>query len=377
MSDNPRNEKKIFVTRPYLPPLEEFIPYLQRIWDKRWLTNNGDFHREFEQRLAEFLGVRYISLFSNGTLALITALQALRITGEVITTPFSFVATTHALWWNNIQPVFADIESEYFTLDPRKVEAAISPRTTAILAVHVYGYPAKINELQELADIYGLKIIYDAAHAFGVKKDGVSVCNFGDLSILSFHATKVFHTFEGGAIVCHDEKMKKRIDFLKNFGFANEVTVVQPGINAKMNEFQAAFGLLLLNYFDQIVEKRKKIAEFYRIHLSDIPGISMLSIPPTIDYNYSYFPIIIDPARYGLTREELYYLFREKNIMVRRYFYPLISNLPIYHALPSAAKENLPVANKIADNVLCLPIYDELEESELEMIKQILIKRTL
>jgi dTDP-4-amino-4,6-dideoxygalactose transaminase len=365
-------DRPIYVTRPFLPPLEEFLPYLERIWDKKWLTNNGEFHRQFEAELAEFLGVRYLSLFANGTLALITALQALRISGEVITTPYSFVATTHALWWNNIQPVFADIEPEFFTLDPEKVEAAISPRTSAILAVHVYGYPARIEELQELADIYGLKIIYDAAHAFGVKKDGISVLNFGDLSILSFHATKVFHTFEGGAIVCHDEKMKKRIDFLKNFGFANEVTVVQPGINAKMNEVQAAMGLLQLKYFDRVVAARKKVAEFYREHLKDIPGITFPEDIPGVQHNYSYFPVFIHSAEYGRTREEVYQLFRDHHIMVRRYFYPLISNLPIYHALPSASKENLPVANRISEEVLCLPIYDDLEEQQLEKIVDIL-----
>lgn len=368
------SEKKIYVTNPFLPPLEEFLPYLEQIWEKKWLTNNGEFHRRLEEELADFLGVKHLCLFTNGTLALIVALQALRITGEVITTPFSFVATTHALWWNNIHPVFADIDPDFFNLDPKKVEAAITPRTTAILPVHVYGNPCPVDQYQQLADKYGLKIIYDAAHAFGVKKDGMSVLNFGDLSILSFHATKVFHTFEGGAIICHDEKMKKRIDYLKNFGFANEVTVVQPGINAKMNEFQAAMGLLNLKYVDRVVAARKQVAEFYRNRLKDIPGITILQDIPGVEHNYAYFPMLVDADKFGKSREELYQQFRANNILVRRYFYPLISNLPIYQALPSATKENLPVANRIAEKVLCLPIYHELNQDELETIVSIIEK---
>lgn len=265
----------VTVTRPFLPPLEEFNQYLERIWSSKWLTNNGQFHQELEQALCDYLGVKYISLFANGTLALITALQALRITGEVITTPYSFVATTHALWWNNIKPVFVDIEPETCNIDPEKIEAAITPKTTAILPVHVYGYPCNIEKIKQIADIYGLKVIYDAAHAFGVKQKGISILNAGDLSILSFHATKIYTTFEGGAIVCHDEATKKRIDYLKNFGFAGETTVVAPGINAKMNEVQAAMGLLQLKYIDTIIEKRKQRVNLYKELLKINTGHSL------------------------------------------------------------------------------------------------------
>src|SRR5659263_379349 len=283
--------KPIYVTQPALPPLEEFTELLKQIWDNKILTNNGPFHQQFEKELANYLGVKYISVFANGTLALMTALQALRITGEVITTPFSFVATTHSLWWNNIKPVFADIESNTFNLDPEKVEAAITPQTTAIMPVHVYGNPCNLDALQKIADTYGLKLIYDAAHAFGVKVNGNSVLNYGDLSILSFHATKVFNTIEGGAIICQDEKTKKRIDFLKNFGFADEVTVIEPGINAKMNELQAAYGLLQLKYVDENISKRKTITELYREKLTDIPGVKFLNDMKDVDHTYSYFPI--------------------------------------------------------------------------------------
>ena len=303
MTEIPR--EPIYVTRPALPPLDEFVEYLRKIWDTRILTNNGPFHQQFEKELAEYLGVKYLSVFANGTLALVTALQALRITGEVITSPFSFVATTHALWWNNIKPVFVDIEPDYFNLDPEKIEAAITPQTTAIMPVHVYGNPCRVDEIQHIADTYGLKVIYDAAHAFGVTKNGKSVLNYGDLSILSFHATKTFNTIEGGAIICQDEKTKRRIDFLKNFGFADEVTVVEPGINAKMNEIQAAYGLLQLKYIDEYIAKRNVVADLYRNELKDIKGISILNDIEGIRHSYTYFPILINEREYGESRDDV------------------------------------------------------------------------
>jgi dTDP-4-amino-4,6-dideoxygalactose transaminase len=361
-------KKPVFVTQPDLPPLEEFTELLKQIWDNKILTNNGAFHQQFEQALAEYLGVKYISLFSNGTLALITALQALRITGEVITTPFSFVATTHSLWWNNIKPVFADIENDYFNLDPEKVEAAITPQTTAIMPVHVYGNPCKLERFQQIADTYGLKLIYDAAHAFGVKINGNSVLNYGDLSILSFHATKVFNTIEGGAIISPDEKTKKRIDYLKNFGFADETTVIAPGINAKMNELQSAFGLLQLKYVDGCIVKRKKIATIYREQLIGVNGISFLEDIEGVDHSYSYFPILVEKEKYGKSRDELYGRLKKHNIFGRRYFYPLISQFPTYRGLPSSRKENLPVAEQVAEQVICLPIYPDLELSTIDKI---------
>jgi len=362
------SEKPIYVTQPSLPPLEEFTTLLKQIWESKVLTNNGPFHQQFEKELADYLGVKYISVFSNGTLALITALQALRITGEVITTPFSFVATTHSLWWNNIKPVFADIEPDYFNLDPDKVEAAITPQTTAIMPVHVYGNPCKLERFQQIAETYGLKLIYDAAHAFGVKVNGNSVLNYGDLSILSFHATKVFNTIEGGAIISPDEQTKKRIDYLKNFGFANETTVIAPGINAKMNEVQAAYGLLQLKYVDECIEKRKKIASLYSKALQNIDGIDFLKLSPGVDYVYSYFPILVDKEKYGITRDELYEKLKAHNIYGRRYFYPLISQFPTYRGLSSANPENLPVATKVAEQVICLPIYPELGINNINKI---------
>ncbi len=366
---------KIPVTSPLLPPLEEFQPYLEKIWESKWLTNNGQFHQQLEQELCDYLGVKHVCLFSNGTLALITALQALRITGEVITTPFSFVATTHSLWWNNIKPVFVDIEPETFNLDPTKIEAAITPQTTAIMPVHVYGNPCNMEAIQQIADTYNLKVLYDAAHAFGVEKNGESVLNFGDLSVLSFHATKVFNTFEGGAIICHDEKMKRHIDDLKNFGFRGETTVIAPGINAKMNEVQAAFGLLQLKYIDKALARRKVIAETYREKLSDIKGIHFLNDLPDIKHAYSYFPVLIDETEYGKSRDVLYDHLKENNIYARRYFYPLISNFPTYKGLPSAVPDNLPVANEVADKVICLPIYPDLEMSDVNRIVEILKTR--
>lgn len=355
------------VTQPFLSPLEEFIPYLEKIWDSKWLTNNGQFHQQLEEELSRYLGVKYLSLFANGTLALVTALQEMRITGEVITTPFSFVATTHSLWWNNIKPVFADIEPDHFNIDPQKIEAAITPQTTAIMPVHVYGNPCKMDKIKEIADTYGLKIIYDAAHAFGVKFDGNSILNYGDMSVLSFHATKSYNTFEGGAIVCHDEASKKRIDNLKNFGFV-EGNVVSPGINAKMNEVQAAFGLLQLKYMGEVRERRKLIDGRYRKALADIPGISFMAEIDGVEHNYSYFPVLVNKSEYGIDRDGLFEKLAEKDIYSRRYFYPLISNFSTYKSLSSAAVSNLPVANKVADEVLCLPIYPDLSGEDQEKI---------
>lgn len=368
-----QENKPIYVTQPALPPIEEFTEYLKIIWDNKILTNNGPFHQQFEQELADYLGVKFISLFSNGTLALITALQALRITGEVITTPFSFVATTHSLWWNNIKPVFADIEPGYFNLDPEKVEAAITPQTTAIMPVHVYGNPCNLEAFRRIADTYGLKLIYDAAHAFGVRVNGESILNFGDLSILSFHATKVFNTIEGGAIVCPDEKTKKRIDYLKNFGFAGETTVIEPGINAKMNELQAAYGLLQLKYVNSHILKRKEIAEMYREILKGIEGIRFLNDLEGVNHSYPYFPILVDAEKFGSTRDDLFENLKANDIYGRRYFFPLISAFPSYRGLSSASPKNLPVANIVAEQVICLPIYPELDKSVVLKIREIII----
>ncbi len=366
------SDKKIFVTQPSLPPLNEFIPYLEKIWKNKILTNNGEFHKQLEVELCNYLGVKYISLFCNGTIALITALQALRISGEVITTPYSFVASTHALWWNNIKPVFVDIEEDFFTLDPTKIEAAITPNTTAILPVHVYGNPCKMQEIQKIADTYGLKVIYDACHTFGVTQNEIPVLNFGDLSVMSFHATKVFNTFEGGAIVCHDATMKKRIDNLKNFGFAGETTVVAPGINAKMNEVQAAMGLLQLKNIDAVIAKRKLIAETYRRELLGIEGLGFLEDIPHVKQSYSYFPIFINKEKFGKTRDKVYELLKQHNIYSRRYFYPLISQFPSYRGLESAKPENLPNAERVTEEVICLPIYPDLENDTILNICKIL-----
>lgn len=360
--------KPIFVTQPSLPPLVEFTKLLEQIWDTKILTNNGPFHQELEEKIAKYLGVKHISLFSNGTLALITALQALRITGEVITTPFSFVATTHSLWWNNIKPVFADIEPDYFNLDPDKVEAAITSQTTAIMPVHVYGNPCKLERFQQIADTYGLKLIYDAAHAFGVKINGESVLNFGDLSILSFHATKVYNTIEGGAIVCPDEKTKIRIDHLKNFGFTGETTVIEPGINAKMNELQSAFGILQLKYVDDCIARRKKATLIYRQQLSDIKGISFLQDINGVKHNYAYFPILVDVSKFGTTRDNLYELLKLNNVFGRRYFYPLISSFSSYRGSSSAKPSNLSVAEEVSGKVICLPLFPELDLKNIEFI---------
>jgi dTDP-4-amino-4,6-dideoxygalactose transaminase len=365
-------ERPIYVTQPALPPLEEYTEYLKKIWGNKILTNNGPFHKEFEQALAEYLGVKYISLFANGTLALVTALQALHITGEVITTPFSFVATTHALWWNNIKPVFVDIEPTYLNLDPNRIEEAITSDTSAILPVHVYGNPCKIDEIKKIADKHGIKVIYDAAHAFGVKIGGNSVLNFGDLSILSFHATKVFSSIEGGAIISHDQEMKHHIDNLKNFGFRGETVVEEPGINAKLNEFQAAFGLLQLKYVNSYITRRKAITELYRKLLMDIPGLRFLPDAYDVEHVYSYFPVFLEEEVFGMNRDSLYEKLQKYNIHGRRYFYPLISSFQPYRELPSAAYKNLPVANKIAQQVLCLPIYVELSDDTIHFICNII-----
>lgn len=368
------NNKPILVTQPALPPLDEFIDSLKEIWESKWLTNNGKFHQALEAALADYLGVKYVSLFSNGTLALISALQVLRITGEVITTPYTFVATTHSLHWNGIKPVFVDVDPVYGNLDPAKIEAAITPKTTAIVPVHVYGNPADVEKIQEIADTYGLKVIYDAAHAFGVNYKGQSILNFGDLSILSFHATKVYNTIEGGAIICHDEKTKKRIDYLKNFGFAGETTVIAPGINAKMNELQAAYGLIQLKYLKDNIEKRRQIAQFYDQELESIQGIRTLKQNPFADHSYPYYPIFVNEKEYGKSRDELYEYLKTKNIFGRRYFYPLVSEFPIYKGLDSAKPANLPNAHQIAEQVICLPIYPDLEilsiNQVISLIKQ-------
>ncbi|MCM8813880.1 MAG: DegT/DnrJ/EryC1/StrS family aminotransferase [Candidatus Omnitrophica bacterium] len=364
-------KQPIYVTESFLPPLEEFQGYLADIWRSKWLTNNGNYHQRLERALCDYLGVKYISLFSNGTLALVTALQVLRIAGEVITTPFSFVATTHALWWNKIKPVFVDIEPRTFNLDAAKIEAAITPQTTAILPVHVYGNPCDLEGLQKIADTYGLKLIYDAAHAFGVKIRGTALAGFGDLAVLSFHATKIFNTFEGGAIVCHDAKTKKRIDFLKNFGFADETTVVEPGINAKMNEFQAALGLLQLQYVGTSIERNRALTRSYRAALGGIPGIRFFEDIPEVEHNYSYFPIVIETENYGKSRDEVYDHLKKYNVFSRRYFYPLISQFPSYRGLESAKEGMLPVAETIARQILCLPMYPNLPADAPQKIADI------
>lgn len=364
----------ITVTSPLLPNLKDFNDLLKEIWTSKWITNNGTFHQQLEKALCEYLKVPFISLFTNGTLPLITALQALRITGEVITTPYSFVATTHSLWWNGIKPVFIDIDPKTGNMDPDKIEAAITPKTTAIMPVHVYGKPCDTERIQAIADKYGLKVIYDAAHAFGVEVNGESVLNAGDMSTLSFHATKVYNTIEGGALVMHDEKTKKRIDYLKNFGFANEVEVVAPGINSKMDEMRAAYGLLNLKQVDAAIEARHQVAIQYREALRPIEGITFMDDIPNVKHNYSYFPIFVNAEKYGMTRDELYFKMKKANVLGRRYFYPLISEFSTYRGLSSSSKENLPNANKMADNVICLPMHHELDKKDVERILSTILK---
>lgn len=372
---------KITVTSPLLPNLDELNVLLKQIWNNKWITNMGQFHKQLEQALAEYLHVPYVCLFTNGTLPLMTALQALRITGEVITTPYSFVATTHSIWWNGCKPVFVDIEPSTGNMDPAKIEAAITPATTAIMPVHVYGKPCDIKAIQGIADKYGLRVIYDAAHAFGVEvpaeKYGLvaygdnglaGIMNAGDMSTLSFHATKVYNTIEGGALVVHDEKTKKRIDNLKNFGITDQVTVVAPGINGKMDEVRSAYGLLNLKQVDWAITQRNEAAKRYRAVLRNVEGISFWEDIPGVRHNYSYFPIFVDAEKFGMTRDELFFKMAEKDVLSRRYFYPLISNCPTYRGLPSSAKENLPVANKMADEVLCLPMHHALTEENMDRI---------
>ena len=370
-----KGDRAIYVTQPFLPPLEEFIPYLERIWETKKLTNSGPFHRELEKALCQFLGVDHIALFANGTIGLVTALQALRITGEVITTPYSFVATAHSLLWNGIKPVFADIDPETLNLDPARIEAAITPQTTAIMPVHCYGRPCDVDSIQRIADNYNLKVIYDAAHAFGVRYPSGSLLSCGDLSVLSFHATKVFTTFEGGAIVCPDAKTKQRIDHLKNFGFVDEVTVVAPGINGKMSECNAALGLLQLQYFDQAIARRGQIDAIYRERLREVPGIRCLRVVEQASSNYAYFPILVE-SDFPLTRDALYEELKDQNIHPRRYFYPLISDFPMYRGLPSAQRDNLPVASRISEQVLCLPIYPALSPEDLERVIAVITRYT-
>ena len=368
------NNKQITVTSPLLPNLDEFNEMLKDIWASKWITNMGQYHKQLEQALCEYLKVPYISLFTNGTLPLLTALQALRITGEVITTPYSFVATTHSIWWNGCRPVFVDIEEETCGIDPDKIEAAITPKTTAIMPVHCYGKPVKMKRIQEIADKYGLKVIYDAAHAFGVEMNGESVLNAGDMSTLSFHATKVYNTLEGGALVMHDEQTKKRIDYLKNFGFANEVEVVAPGINSKVDEVRCAYGLLNLKQVDQAIANRQKVAKKYREALRKVPGVRFFDDMPGVRHNYSYFPIFINAEEFGMTRDELYFKMREQGVLGRRYFYPLISTFSTYRSLPSATPDNLPVATKIANEVICLPMHHELNDEDINRVLELIVR---
>lgn len=369
-----QENKTITVTSPLLPNLDEFNEMLKEIWGSKWITNNGQYHKQLEKALAEYLKVPYISLFTNGTLPLLTALQALRITGEVITTPYSFVATTHSIWWNGCKPVFVDIEESTCGIDPNKIEAAITPKTTAIMPVHCYGKPVQMKRIQEIADKYGLKVIYDAAHAFGVEVDGKSVLMAGDMSTLSFHATKVYNTLEGGALVMHDEQTKQRIDYLKNFGFADEVTVVAPGINSKVDEVRAAYGLLNLKQVNQAIANRQKVAQRYREALRNVPGIRFFDDMPGVRHNYSYFPIFINAEEYGMSRDQLYFKMRESNVLGRRYFYPLISTFSTYRGLPSAAPENLPVATRLANEVICLPMHHELRDEDINRILELIVK---
>ncbi len=381
------DKNTITVTSPLLPNLDDFTAELKKIWDSKWITNNGSYHKQLEAALAEYLKVPYVSLFTNGTLPLMTALQALRITGEVITTPYSFVATTHSIWWNGCKPVFVDIDPATGDMDPNKIEAAITPRTTAIMPVHVYGKPCDTKAIQDIADKYGLKVIYDAAHAFGVEvpaeeygleaydgKGLAGILNAGDMSTLSFHATKVYNTIEGGALITHDEKTKKRIDYLKNFGIADEVTVVGPGINSKMDEMRSAYGLLNLKQVDAAIEARRQVAIKYREALRNVEGISFFDDMPGVKHNYSYFPIFVDAEKYGMTRDELYFKMKERNVWGRRYFYPLISDFSTYRGLESAAPENLPNAHKMADSVICLPMHHLLSDEDVQRVLECILK---
>lgn len=364
-----RFPEPIYVTRPTMPSLEDYLTHLKSIWESRWLTNEGDLLKTLERRLSEWLGVERLSLFCNGTIALLVALQALRInSGEVITTPFTFPATPHVLWWNRIQPVFCDIDEKTLNIDPKKIPSLISQETKAILPVHVYGLPCDVEAIRQIADAHGLALIYDAAHAFGVRMNGRSILEQGDLSMMSFHATKLFTTIEGGALVSSTEAQRQRINYLKNFGIVNEETVIGPGINGKMNEFQAAFGLLQLNLMTEEIAQRRTLALLYSEELKDIRGITLLDIPPDVEHNHAYFPILIDETQYGMNRDELHTVLRDFNVFTRKYFYPLCSHFPCYSSLPSAHPANLPVAERVAKQVLCLPIYGTLDRGIVKTI---------
>ena len=366
--------KNLTVTTPLMPDLGEFSQMLKDIWESKWITNNGQFHQQLEEALCAYLKVPYVSLFTNGTLPLLTALQALRVSGEVITTPYTFVATTHSIWWNGLKPVFVDIDPSNCGMDPDRIEAAITPRTTAIMPVHCYGKPCDIVRIQQIADKYGLKVIYDAAHCFGVEVNGKSILEYGDISTLSFHATKVFNTVEGGAMVMHDAATKQRIDYLKNFGFESETEVIAPGINSKLDEMRAIYGLLNLRQVDDAIEARHRVAIHYREALRPVQGIRFFDDMPGVRHNYSYFPIFVDAEEYGMTRDELFFKLREHNIMSRRYFYPLISTFSTYRGLPSATTENLPNATRIANEVICLPMHHELSEEDVDRVLEIIVK---
>jgi len=361
-------EEPIYVTRPTLPDRKEVFRKIDEIWDSRWLTNVGTQHIQFELELKKYLDVSNIGLFCNGTLALQLACQALRLSGEVITTPFTFAATPHVLYWNRITPVFCDIDPYTFNLDPQRIESLITPNTTAILPVHVFGYPCDIEGIQKIADRYGLRVIYDAAHSFGVELDGEKIGNFGDLAMFSFHATKIYHTLEGGALTFKDESLKERLEFAKNFGFKGEENIVVPGINAKMNEFQAAIGLLMLELVDDEIKKRKRLTMIYRDRLSQIPGINFRTEMPGVKHNYYNFAITVDKNKYAISRNELYENLKTYNIFTRKYFYPLCSQFQCYKQYPSSSPDNLVVAQKIADKVLSLPLYGELKEEDIHKI---------
>ncbi|OGW53957.1 MAG: aminotransferase [Nitrospirae bacterium RBG_13_43_8] len=363
--------KPIYVTRPFLPPLKEFCQGLEEIWEGRWLTNNGPILKRFTRELCNFFETDNICLFNNGTLALQIALKGMGISGEVITTPFTFVATTHALFWNNIRPVFVDIEPDYYTIDPEKVEAAITPSTTAILAVHVYGHPCEINALTDIARRHNVKLIYDAAHAFGVKVGNKSIAHFGDLSMFSFHATKPFHTMEGGLLVFREAGLKEIFDYLKNFGFKNEVEVAMPGTNAKMNEIQALMGTLVLKYLEEVIYKRAKITDLYRQLLKEVQGIRPVSnLSRDVEYNHAYMPIEVDEKEFGISRDALYEKLKHYNVYTRRYFSPLICDYACYRNV--SVKDPLTVARRVANCILTLPIYDGLQLTDVETICDII-----
>lgn len=365
----------IYVAQPTMPRLEDYYQSLKKIWTSRWLTNDGQFHQDFEHHLKEYLGVEHLNLFVNGTIALLVALQALRInSGEVITTPFTFAATPHVLHWNNIKPVFCDIEDKTFNIDPAKIEGLIRPDTKAILAVHIYGNPCDVEAIQTIADRHELNVIYDAAHAFGVKVGDESIMNYGDISAMSFHATKLFSSIEGGALVSKTQRQRTRIQFLRNFGIADAETVIGPGINGEMNEFQASFGLLELDLIEKEISDRKELVELYRNWLSTVPGISYLDEIEGVRHNYSYFPILVDLAKYGTSRDGLSDILGECNIFPRKYFYPLCSTYPCYSALPSSNPDNLPVATRISQQVLCLPLYGQLKRKIVETICTVIRK---